>query len=103
MGAGEEIGEEFHGVGAEDGDVAVGGAWGVGGEGEGVGVVVCWRLSIRCSLIAQYVLFYAVDVVEVLDCGGLGGCEVAVPAVPVGVGASGVLVGRDVGGLEDFF
>lgn len=33
--AGEEVGEELHGVGAEGGDVAVGGGWGVGCWGGG--------------------------------------------------------------------
>lgn len=40
--AGEEVGEELHSVGAEGGDVAVGGGWGVGYWGGGGGVGVGW-------------------------------------------------------------
>jgi len=42
LGLVEEVGEEFHGVGAEDGDVLVGGWWGGGGCGVGCGGVVEW-------------------------------------------------------------
>ena len=35
LGAGEEVGEEFHGVGAVGGDVLVEGGWGWGGSGGG--------------------------------------------------------------------
>ncbi len=45
LGLVEEVGEEFHGVGAEDGDVLVGGWWGGGGGGARGGGVVVWSLA----------------------------------------------------------
>ena len=59
----EEVGEELHGVGAEDGDVAVGCWNGVGRDGLRGGVVVAC-LDVALVYFAHDGIFFDIEDVE---------------------------------------